>query len=120
MKQVKSTFKRTKNWNKYHSKFITFPQNRYLNYLIDPSFQLVNRLFLLSFENEAGKEVHAKHYLPTEGIKDYNVIIDGKKLFDQPIKNDFKTSDNIRKIATGQGDDNTNGCLLDYNYFKKH
>ena len=64
--------------------------------------------------------MHAKHYLTTEEIKDYNVIIDRRKLFYQPIKNDFKTSDNIRKIATGQGDDNTNGCLLDYNYFKKH
>ena len=119
MKQVKSTFKRTKNWNKYHPKFITFPQN-ILNYLIEQSFQLVNRLFLLPFENEADKEVHAKHYLTTEEIKDYNVIIDGKKLFYQRIKNDFKRSDNIRKIATGQGDDNINGCLVDYNNLKKH
>ena len=56
--------------------------------------------------------MHAKHY-PTEEIKDCNVIIDWKKLFDQLIENDFKTYDNIRKIETCQGDDYTNGYLLD-------
>ena len=58
--------------------------------------------------------------LPTREIKDYNVINDGRSFFDQPIKNDFKTYDNIRKIATGQGNDYTSGCLLDYNNFKVH
>ena len=47
-------------------------------------------------------------------------MIDGRNFFDQPIKNDLKTYDNIRKIATGQGDDYTTGCLLDYPYFKKY
>ena len=120
MKQLKSCFKRTINWNKYHPKFKTFPQNRYLYYLIDPSFQGVNRRFVLPFENEIDKKVHTKYYLPTEEVKDYNIIIDERNFFDQPIKNDFKTYDNIRKIATGQGDDYTTGCLLDYNYFKEH
>ena len=73
--------------------------------------------FVLPFENETDREVHTKYYLPTEEIKDYNVIIDGRNFFYQPTKNDFKTYDNIRKIATGQGDDYTTGCLLDYNYF---
>ena len=40
--------------------------------------------------------------------------------FDQPIESDLKTYENIRKIATGQGDDYTTGCLLDYPYFKKY
>ena len=52
-------------------------------------------------------------------MKDYNVLIDGRNFSDQPIKNDLKTYDNIKKIATGQGDDYTTGCLLDYRYFKK-
>ena len=52
-------------------------------------------------------------------IKDYNVMIHGINFFDQPIKNDLKTYDNIRKIATGQGDNYTTGRLLDYPYFKK-
>ena len=46
-------------------------------------------------------------------------MINGKNVFDQPIKNNKITCDNIRKIATGQGDDYTTGCLLDYPYFKE-
>ena len=48
------------------------------------------------------------------------VMIDDKNVFDQPINYNFKTYENIRKIATGQGDDYTTGCLLDYSYFKGH
>ena len=47
-------------------------------------------------------------------------MIDGKNFFDQPVKNDKVTYENIRKITTGQGDDYTTGCLLDYIYFKNH
>ena len=47
-------------------------------------------------------------------------MIDGKNFFDQPVKNDKVTYENIRKIATGQGDDYTTGCLLDYIYFKNY
>ena len=46
-------------------------------------------------------------------------MIDWKCFFDQPIRNYMKTYNNIQKIATGQKDDNTTGCLLIYNYFKK-
>ena len=46
-------------------------------------------------------------------------MIYGQNVFDQPIRNDLITYDNIRKLATGQGDDYTTGCLLDYDYFKK-
>ena len=53
-------------------------------------------------------------------FKGYNVIINGRNFFDQPIKNDLKSYDTIRKIATGPGDDYTAGCLLDYPYFKEH
>ena len=44
-------------------------------------------------------------------------MINGENFFDQPIKNDKVTYENIRKIATGQGDDYTTGCLLNYSYF---
>ena len=47
-------------------------------------------------------------------------MIDGKSFFDELIKSNMRTYDNIRKIATSQGDDDTSGCLLDYNYFKEH
>ena len=115
LKQLESGFKRTINWNKYQLELKTLPENRYLNYLTDPSFQGGNSLFVLPFENETDGEVHTKYYLLAAEIKDYNIIIDGRNFFDQPIKND-----NIIKIATGQGDDYTTGCLLDYNYFKEH
>ena len=83
--------------------------------MIDPCFQGVNRLFVLSFENENDRKVHTK-----VEIKDYNVMIDGKNVFDQSVKSDMRTYDNIRKIATDQGDDHTTGCSLDYNCFNKH
>ena len=61
-------------------------QNRYLDFLIDPSFRGINRLFVLSFKDEDGRESYKKHYLPTVEIKDYNVMIDGRNFFDQPLK----------------------------------
>ena len=53
-------------------------------------------------------------------IKDYNVMIDGKIFFNQPLKNDLRISDNIWKIKTGQGNDYITGCLLDYPYFENY
>ena len=53
-------------------------------------------------------------------IKDYNVMIDGQSIFDQPVKNNLRTYNNIRKITIDQGVDYTTGCLLDYPYFKKY
>ena len=76
--------------------------------------------FVLSFENTGYRIVHTVYYIPKVEIKDYNDMIDGRNLFDQPIKNYLKTSDNIGMIATAQGDDYTNGCFLQYIYFKKH
>ena len=120
LKQLESGFKRTINWNTYLSKTTNEVQNRYLDYLIDLSFPGVNRLFVLSFTDENGRESYKQYHLPTVEMKGYNVMIDGRNLFDQPMKNDLKPYDNVRKIATGQGDDCTTGCLLDYPYFKKH
>ena len=117
LQQLKSGFKRTINWNKYQSYPKTYVQNQYLNHIVDPSFQDLNRLFVLSFENENSR---TSHYLPKVEIKDYNLKFDGINLFDQPVNDDIKTYENIRKIATGQGDDYTTGCLLDYAYFKNY
>ena len=116
LKQLESGFKKN---NKYLVKTTNQAQNRYLDYLIDPSFQGVNRLFVLSFKDADGRESHKQYYFPMVEIKDCNVMVDGRNLFDQPIKNDLKTYDNIRKIAT-RDDDYNMGCLLDYTYFKKY
>ena len=83
-------------------------------------FQGVDRLFVLPFEDEAQRTSDRQYYLPTREIKNYNARIDGQNLFGQPIRNNLITYDNIRKISTGQGDDYTTGCLLDYDYFKKY
>ena len=120
LQQLKYRFKRTINWNKYQSDPKTYAQNQYLNHLVDPSFQGVNRFFVLSFENENDRAPDSEYYLPKVEIKDYNVKIDGKIIFDQPINNDVITYENIRKNGTGQGDDYTAGCLLDYPYFKEN
>ena len=63
LQQLKSGFKRTINCNKCGSSVKAFAQNRYLNYLINPIFQGVNRLFVLSFENENGRISHSTYYL---------------------------------------------------------
>ena len=63
--------------------------------LVDPSFQGVSRLFVLSFENENDRTSHSTYYLPKVEIKDYNVMIDGKNFFDQPIKSNIKTYDKL-------------------------
>ena len=63
--------------------------------------QEVNRIFVLSFENENDRTEHTGYYLPKVEIKDYNVKIDGKNFFDQSMNNDIKIYENIRKIATG-------------------
>ena len=114
MQQLKSRFKRTINWNKYHSKIkLLNAPNPNLDLLSDLKFYGVNRLFVLPFNVLDDRTGQSK-------VEGYNVMIDGKNFFDQPIKNDIKTYENIRKIATGQGDDYTTRCLLDYNYFIKH
>ena len=78
LKQIQSSFKRTINWNKYRAKTANQVQNRYLE-------------FVLSFKNDDDRESHKQHYLPTVEIKDYNVMINGRNFFDQPLKNDLKT-----------------------------
>ena len=117
LQQLKSGFKRVINWNKYLSKPELLAQNPNLNHLIEPSFQGVNSLFVLAFENDDHRKISSEYYLPTVEIKDYNIKINGENFFDQPTKNNKVTYENIRKIATGQGDDYTTGCLLDYPYF---
>ena len=117
LQQLKSGFKRVINWNKCLSKPELLAQNPNLNYLVEPSFQGVNGLFVLAFQNDVRRILHTGYYLPNVEIKYYNIMINGENFFDQPIKNNKVTYENIRKIATGQGDDYTTGCLLDYSYF---
>ena len=90
-----------------------------MDYLIDPSFQGVNRLFVLLFENENDREAHTRYYLPKVEIKDCNVMVDGRNFFDQPCQGKIMWK-HMKTFEISQGDDYTIGCLLDYNYFKEH
>ena len=85
LEQLKSGFKRTIKWNKDRSEMTNQTNN--LNYLIDPTFTKVNRLFVLSFENENDRTSFSKYYVPNVQIKDFNVLINGKGFFEKPIKN---------------------------------
>ena len=117
LQQLKSGFKRVVTWNIYLSKPELLAQNPNLNYLVEPSFQGVNRLFVLAFENDTQATNAKGYYLPTVQLKNYNIMINGENFFNQPIKNDQVTYKNNRKFATGQADDYTIRCLLDYPYF---
>ena len=73
LKHLESGFKRTINWHKYQSKLTQQLHNRCLDYLIDPGFQGVNKLLVLSFENKTDIEVHTGYYLPKLEIKFKNI-----------------------------------------------
>ena len=86
LEQLKSGFKRTIKWNKYRSEMTNQTKTNHLNYLIDPTFRKVNRLFVLSLENEEDRTSFPKYYVPKVEIKDFNVLIDGKSFSDVPVK----------------------------------
>ena len=109
LQQLKSGFKRVINWNKYLPKPGLIAQNQNLNHLVEASFQGVNTLFVLAFEIDNYKSSTRRYNLPTVKIKDYNIMINSENFFDQPIKSNKVIYENIRKIATGQGDNYTTG-----------
>ena len=86
LEELKSGFKRTIIQNKYQSKISSERQNQYLHFLTDPSFQEVNRLFVLLFENEDARKVHTGYYLLKVEIKYCNVMIDRKNILIKQFK----------------------------------
>ena len=97
------------------------PQNNNLNYLIDPVFTNVNRLFVLSFprnNNTDRRYSFSNYYVPKVKVNDFNVLIDGKRCFDLPVKNYEEVYEKI--IGLSNDSDYTTGNLLDYAYYKKH
>ena len=90
------------------------PQNNNVNYLIDPTFTNVNRLFVLSYVKNRDSFSH--YYVPNVEIKDLNVLIDGKSFFDWPVKNEEEAYEKI--IGISNNNDYTTGNLLDFAYFK--
>ena len=119
LEQLKSGFRKSIKWNKYMSQMSNQNKNNNLNYLIDTTFSNVNRLFVLSFENEDDRTSYYKYYVPSVEIKDYNVLIDGNAFFELPVKNIEETYEKITQITDHSGH-YTRSNLLDYEYFKEH
>ena len=81
--------------------------------MVEPTFQRLNRIFVLAFENDTKRGRAKDRYPANVEVKDYNIMADRQNFFGQPIRVNKVTYENIRKI-----DDYTTGCLLDYPYFK--
>ena len=93
--------------------------NNNLNILIDPTFNNVNRLFVLaSGQNDNDRQSYSQFYLPRVMVKDYNVIIDNLAFFDLSIKTEEEAYEKIIDIS--RNNQYTTGNLLDYEYFKKY
>ena len=122
-KLLSEGFKRSIYWNKYKIIFKNY-NNEYIRERLDASFQGVNKLFVLPYasgdDNDANENSYKNYFLPRLKIKNYNIEIDGRNFYDQSINDLIKQYDEIRKISTGQGDDYTTGCLLDFAYFEKN
>ena len=94
---------------------------KYIN--LDPSFQGVNRLFVMAYNRVDGQPTRngqRKYYLPRIDLNKYNVIIDGRNFYDNSIESGIEKNKELKKVMIGKGEDYTTGSLLDYNYFKKH
>ena len=97
------------------------PQNNNLNYLIDPTFTNVNRLFVMPFprnNNTDSRYSYSNYYVPKVKISDFNVLIDGKRFFDLPVKIEEEAYE--KSIDMSNNNDYTTGNVLDFAYFKKN
>ena len=117
LQQLKTGFKRTIKWNKYISEMSNQAKNNNLNYLTDPTFTKVNRLFVLSFKKDNDRDPYFNYSVPKFEIKDFNVLIDGKPFLEIPVRNKDETYEAI--IEMTKNNDSTTGNILDYEYFSK-
>ena len=123
-KQLNEGFKRSVDWNEYKSKIETqeLDNNNLKRFPFDASFQGVNRLLVLVFDDtnngaeRLGRNSHRKYFV----LYTSNVLVDGRNFYDQPISDQIRKYDELRQVTTGKEDDYTTGCLLDYQYFKDH
>ena len=125
IEQQNKGFQRSIYWNEYKTKEKNEDQDanvfKYIN--LDPSFQGVNRLFVMTYnreDNQPTRNGKQKYYLPRIDLKKYNVFIDGRNFSDNPIESDIEKYRELKKVMIGKGEDYTTGSLLDYDYFNKH
>ena len=124
-------YKRSIYWNKYkvidniEVSIRNINEEKYIGYQLDASYRGVKRLFVLVYDNTEGNnqvsiDFFKWYFPPRVKIENNNIEIDGRNVYNQPINDSIKQYDESRKISTGQGDDYTTGCLLDFAYFKKY
>ena len=125
IEQQNKGFQRSIYWNEYKTKEINENADanvfKYIN--LDPSFQGVNRLFVMTYNRANGQPTRngrQKYYLPRIDLEKYNVIIDRRNFYDNPIENNIEKYRELKKVMTGKGEGYTTGSLLDFNYFDKH
>ena len=124
-KQLSEGFKRSVYWNSYQAKPAKEIEKRKNLYkLHNASFQVLRRLFVLAYvvaagatNDEADIKDNEKYFIPGGEINNYIALIDGRNFYDQSINDLIKQYDEARKVSTGQSDDYTTHCLLDYAYF---
>ena len=125
IEQQNKGFQRSIYGNEYKTKEINEDVDanvfKYIN--LDPSFQGVNRLFVMAYNRANGQPTRngqRKYYLPRISLNKYNVIIDGRNFNDNPIESDIEKYRELKKVMIGKGEGYTTGSLLDYDYFDKH
>ena len=123
--QQNKGFQRSIYWNEYKTKEINedADANVFQYITLDPSFQGVNRLFVMAYNRANGQStinVQQKYYLPRIDLEKYNVIIDGRNFYDNPIESNIEKYRESKKVMIGKGEEYTTGSLLDFNYFDKH
>ena len=110
LENIKQGLKKINSWNKYRSERITQPKNNNLDYLINPTFRNINRLFVFSFkngDNEPTRNSFENYYMLLLEIKDFNGLIDNKPFLDQPVKKAYE-----KLIEMSRNDDFTTETLL--------
>ena len=118
---IKQGFKRAMFWNKYKLGITTQPKTNNLDFLIDPKSRNNNRFFVLPFKNasdDATRYYFDKYYMSLVKIEDFNILIDNKPFFNQPVKNKQITYGKL--LEKSRNDNCTTGNLLDYLYHQKY
>ena len=116
-------FERSVYWNECRTKSENKNTANEYRYFLESNYLDYNRLFVLVYKNQddnAKRFETRRYYLPKGIIDNYNIVINGKIFYDQPIDSDIKRYEEISKLTTGQGEDYTTACLLDYDYIKNH